>query len=254
MLLRSERIGALEGVAHGFTTRQGGVTPGPTGPLDLARREDVPDTALVENWRRVIEALAGPALQADDVALLHQVHGARVLEVSAPSGPLSVVGEADAAFTRRAGVVLAVRTADCVPVLLVGREAVAVAHAGWRGTAAGVVAATVDALVAAGEDPADLVVAIGPSISGASYEVGEEVVDGLRASGLADADFLVAPRSAGGRPHVDLRRAVAAQLRDCGVHHIDRVGGCTLADPTLHSHRRDGPRSGRMAGLIARCA
>jgi YfiH family protein len=148
--------------------------------------------------------------------------------------------------------VLAVRTADCVPVVIMGAAGVAVAHAGWRGTAAGVVGATVVALCGgSGMEPRDLIAVVGPHISGAAYEVGAEVVQGLAAAGLDPAEFVVA-HSARGRPHVDLGRAVGGQLAALGVGIVAHIGGCTASDPQLYSHRADGPHTGRQAGLVAR--
>jgi YfiH family protein len=198
----------------------------------------------------VCEALH-PDLTPGDLALLSQVHGAAVSRVESPSGPLATLADADAAVTTRPGVVLAVRTADCVPVLLAAPGGVAAAHAGWRGTAAGVVAATVSALTeAAGCDAAQVKAAIGPCISGAAYEVGSDVVEGLLAGGLSEEDFL--HPSQGPKPHVDLGRAVSAQLSAAGVQQVDWLRRCTLQERCFHSHRRDGPPSGRLAALIAR--
>lgn len=245
-LIRARNLAQVAGVLHGFTTRKGGVSEGPWGPLNLAARTDQPQAALVENWRRAVQGLH-PGLEPSSVALLSQVHGAKVLEIRGPTGPLATAGAADAAWTRVPGVVLAVRTADCVPVLVAGRGAVAVAHAGWRGTVAGVVPVLIEALVQAGEAASDLVAAVGPAISGQVYTVGREVVDGLRAAGLADEDFLV-----GDAPlRVDLQRAVSAQLRRAGVQDVEILSLCTYRDARMHSHRRDGARSGRQAGLIA---
>ena len=217
-------------VPHGFTSRSAG---------DLAARP--------ADWRRVVAGL-GPALQVADVALLSQVHGATVARVRSADGPDQAVAQADAAFTTEAGIVLAVRTADCVPVLVSGPGVVAVAHAGWRGAASDIVGALVARLRGElGVQPAQLVAAIGPAISGTAYEVGEEVVEGLRASGLPDAAFL---GSRPGRPHVDLPSAVAAQLRRTGVTQVHVVRRCTYADPGLYSYRRDAAAAGRQAGVI----
>lgn len=218
--------------------------------MTLAPRPELAHGELERNWQLAIADLEA-GLGPDDVALMSQVHGATVIEVTAPTGPGATIGEADGAWTAQTGVVLAVRTADCVPVLLAAPGGVAVAHAGWRGTVAGVVRATVEALCAGtGCVPSTVVAAIGPCISGAAYEVGDEVVEGLRSAGLPDAAFLH-PHT-GPRPHVDLGRAVEAQLRALGVHAVERIARCTQLDPELHSHRRSGVRSGRQAGLIAR--
>ncbi len=226
----------------------GGVSVGTWGALNLARRAEEDDEILTENWRRVAATLG---LTADAVAIVTQVHDATVLPVSEPSGPLHTLGEADAMWTARAGVLLAVRVADCVPVLLAAPGGVAVAHAGWRGAAAGVVAATVEALCAGvGADPDQVAAAVGPHISGANYEVGPEVVDGLSSSGIDKAVF-VRPGTRG-RPHVDLGAAVGAQLEAAGVLRVRHVAACTYGESRFHSYRRDGPASGRLAGVIAR--
>lgn len=249
-LLHGALLSLVRGVAHGFSTREGGVSEGSLGPLNLARRPEEREEALVENWRRVVAALA-PGLAPERVAIVHQVHGADVLRVSRGRGPLAPMGEADALITTEPGLVLAVRTADCVPVLMAAPGGVAAAHAGWRGTVAGVVPAAVQALCeATGAPPARVVAAIGPHISGAAYEVGPEVVEGLRRAGVPEASFL--RPGPGPRDHVDLGGAVEAQLRAAGVLRIDRVAGCTFGEPRFHSHRRDGAAAGRQAGLIAR--
>lgn len=212
------------GVVHGFST---------VDDCAASLRPPVPPGA----WRGLALAVGAPELP---VAWMSQVHGAAVLEADAP-GP---VGEADALITRRRGLLLAVRTADCVPVLVAGPAGVAAIHAGWRGVAARVVAAAVSALGGASA----AVAAVGPAIGGAVYEVGPEVVDGLRAAGLPEAVFL-RPRP-GQRPTVDLAAAVAHQLRAAGVGAVEVLPDCTLRDIRLHSHRRDGDAAGRNAGLV----
>lgn len=245
-LLRSQALEHAPGIFHGFTTREGGLSAGPLASLNLAARPGEDARVLRENWERVTRALH-PDLGADAVALLEQVHGAEVAEVAAPAGPHRVVARADAAVTRVAGIVLAVRTADCVPVLLAAPGAIGVAHAGWRGTVAGVVPAAVRALCDLADlPPSEVHAVVGPHISGAAYEVGDEVVRGLRGAGLPEESFL-RPRR-----HVDLGGAVRAQLHAAGVGRIGSVQGCTARDHRFYSHRRDGPSTGRLAGVIAR--
>lgn len=218
--------------------------------MTLAARAGLADGELSENWRRTLVELGKGT--TDDLALMHQVHGGVVVEVTRGAGPLAVVAEADGMWTSEAGVVLAVRTADCVPILIASPKGVAVAHAGWRGVAACVVQATVRALCAGtGCDPATLVAAVGPHISGEAYEVGEEVVAGLLGAGLKLESFVHA--HPGERVHVDLGRAVDAQLRSVGVTAISQAGLCTFQNQMFHSHRRDGAASGRNAGLVVRC-
>ncbi len=221
---------------HGFTTRAGGVSTGPLTSLNLGHRPHEDPAALAENWRRVAETLGR---RLPDVALLHQVHGARVVEVTAGGG-IDPVADADAAFTRNPDVLLGVRVADCVPILLMGPGVVAVIHAGWRGIAAGVIGATVEAV------GGSLEAVVGPCISADRYEVGPALVDAI---GLpADRISRIGPR---GRPHLDLRAAVGLQLGAAGVREVAGVDRCTATDPDLWSHRRDGEAAGRIAGVIA---
>jgi YfiH family protein len=246
-LLRGEALASVGAVAHGFTTRTGGASTGALATLNLGRRKAESDETLSENWRRVVGRLL-PGADLGAVAVLDQVHGADVARVTEPRGPLAAVARADAAFTTERGVVLAVKVADCVPVIVAGEGIVGVAHAGWRGTAAAVVRALVRAMREERGGVA-LAAAVGPCIGVESYEVGPEVVAALRAAGLRDEDFLV-ERSP--RPHVDLGRAVLAQLAAEGVA-ADRVARSTAVDPDLYSHRRDGPDTGRSAGVVALC-
>jgi YfiH family protein len=251
-LLRAPNLSRLD-VVHGFTTRHGGISEGPRATLNLALRGDETQEAVVENWRRALGSLpAEPMFHLEDLALLDQVHGAEVLKVDSGRGPLAVVGSADAAYTTRPGLVLTVRVADCVPVLLAGPGFVAVAHAGWRGTALRVVPQLVKAVRDdLGVGPEDMTAAIGPCISGQVYEVGDEVVEALKAAGLSRDDFLT-HREASGRPHVDLSRAVLAELREVGVSDVHVFERCTVSETDFFSHRRDGPHCGRNAALIAR--
>ena len=160
---------APSAVRAALTTRLGGVSRGPYRSLNLGERCGDDPGAVAENRQRVSKALALPA----SPAWLHQAHGRRVVVASAPAQP-SV--EADGSVAFAPGVVCAVLTADCLPVLLCERGArgVAALHAGWRGLAAGILEAGVSAL---GQNPGDLMAWLGPAISGAAFEVGDEVRD-----------------------------------------------------------------------------
>ncbi len=247
----------MPGVAHGFTLRPGGA--GPDGELHLAQRPapvgPFADDVLTANWSRAI-APHDPA----SLVLASQVHGRDVLVEPEPRGPLRTVGAADGLVSTRPGVVVAVRTADCVPVLLVARGSdgraagVAAVHAGWRGAAVGIVGEAVVRLCEAADvEPDRLLAAVGPSICGAHYEVGQEVVEALLTSTANDAGFVVG-RSPRGRPLVDVARAVASQLTDAGVGEVERLLDCTFEQGTLWSHRRDGAAGGRQAAWITRTA
>jgi len=177
--------------------------------------------------------------------LMKQVHGAHVLRA-----PWEGTPEADAATASEAGLILGVETADCLPVLLVDprRQAVAAAHAGWRGTAAGVAGRAVQALVAAGSAPPDLLAALGPGIGPCCYEVGDE----LRAVfGPYGGEFFhPGPR---GRAHLDVRSANRRQLVEAGLRpdRIHDVDECTYCREDLyHSYRREGTGGGRMISFV----
>jgi len=176
-------------------------------------------------------------------AWLRQVHSARVV-AAAPGS----CGEADALVTTDRGLALLVATADCVPVLLAAEAAVAAVHAGWRGVAAGVVAAAVESLARHGA-PHELVAWIGPAIGPCCYEVGPEVAAAVAAASAAE----VMRAGARGRPHVDLGRAVALQLGAAGVTRITRLPWCTRCHGEwLWSYRRDGESAGRNLAAIWR--
>jgi len=140
------------------------------------------------------------------------------------------------------GLLLAIRTADCVPILLAGQGVVAAIHAGWRGLAAGVIPSTLQGL--SGRGPFHAVV--GPSICMGCYEVGEEVVAGI-AQWVPEDRFVDRSRT---KPHVDPGAAAVAQLEAAGVSYVDRIGACTQCDDRLWSHRQEGPLAGRQVGVI----
>ena len=184
-----------------------------------------------------------------------QVHGRRVA-LATEDDAVPAGSEADAIVTVRAWSAASVLIADCVPVLIGDqrRRAVAAVHAGWRGTAAGIVAATVDTLRSVGVRASDLVVAIGPSIGPCCYQVDAPVRQAFAAAG-ADTEAWFDPD---GPDHwrLDLWRATSDQLRHAGVpmDAIHVAGVCT-ADHPAHcwSYRRDGPATGRLiAGISLR--
>lgn len=215
---------AVDGLVHGFERR----TPGaPAETRDAARR-------------RVAGALAARGR----VLFLTQVHGAAVAHAPWDGAPA-----ADAAVATAPGALLAIETADCLPVLFVDpvRRAVAAAHAGWRGTAAGVACAALEALLAAGSRREHVRAALGPAIGACCYEVGEDVRTAL---GLSLAHCF---RDGSPRPFLDLRAANRAQLEAAGLAPaaIDDVDECTRCLPErYHSWRRDGSAAGRLIHVV----
>jgi polyphenol oxidase len=221
-------------------------------------------------------------ISADRIARLTQVHGAQVLQVphnARAADPSGTWGRGDALMTDDPSFVIAVKVADCVPILLADRRlgVVAAVHAGWRGTAAAIAVTAVHALTDAfGSNPSDLVAAIGPSIGPCCYEVGTEVCDHFIEAGARPAEvaewFSVAPkpaqyeglglgtpaRAAGmattpGKLWLDTWQANGDQLAAAGVLpdqiFVSRL--CTACFPHLfHSYRVEGARAGRMVAAI----
>jgi YfiH family protein len=178
---------------------------------------------------------------------VRQVHGRDVIDADAlPAGTLDI--EADALFVTRPGRIVAVRTADCVPVLLWSRDPsrpwAAAVHAGWRGTIADIVMAAVDCALSGGVAVGRLAAAIGPAIGPCCYEVGDEL-----ARRFAAAGHPVERR--GGRPALDLAGINERLLTRRGLIAVERVGGCTRCQPhRYHSFRRDGEAAGRQHSWI----
>lgn len=235
----------LSGLAHGVTTRAGGVSRGGWAALNLGLSTGDDPRAVAENRRRAAADLGFPAF-----VNARQVHGTRVVEAASVD---ALPGEADALMTDVPGVLLAVLGADCPGVLLVDPEkrALAVVHSGWKGTAAGVVSAAVRALEARyGCRAAALRAAVGPSISSARYEVGPEVAEALR-DGVPGAREALTPGRAD-RWHVDLGGLIRLQLLRAGVldEAIEVSSACTYDESArFFSHRRDGAQAGRHALL-----
>lgn len=250
--LVSERL-LSAGFRHAFFTRRGGVSTGPYATLNLSRSVGDETEQVEANLARAAEAVGVPRAR---LYVLAQVHGAEVVEITPADGPEAIARRpGDALLARAGGLGCGVRIADCVPVLVADRVtgAVAAIHAGWRGVVADVVGAAVARLRAGVAGAPALVAAIGPHISAAAFEVGEDVAATL---GAVAPEVPAVLRPPGGRPRVDLRALVRAELVRAGVSHeaIDDVAGCTFSEPErFFSFRRDGPRSGRhLAAIVAR--
>jgi hypothetical protein len=185
---------------------------------------------------------------------LRQVHGIDVVDLDARM-PFGTEPEADAAISRVPGVVCAIRTADCLPVIFAARDGsvVGAAHAGWRGLVAGVLEATISKMRAGMRLPVPLVAWLGPAIGPANFEVGDEVRAAFVQRDPAAAAAFV--KNARGRWQCDLYQLARQRLEGNGVSDISGGGLCTYADPErFHSYRRalhqDKPTTGRMATLI----
>ena len=232
----------LPGVHVLSTLRHGGFSTGPFESLNLAQHVG-DDTAMVRaNRARLAQFAALPG----EPLWLEQVHGIEVAVHDGSSGP-GTVPRADAAVAFVPGRVCVVMTADCLPVVFAGRDGsrIAVAHAGWRGLAGGVLQATIAAL---GIEPASLVAWLGPAIGPAAFEVGPEVREAfLQADIRHDAAFTP---NAAGRYQADLYELARRTLAGAGVQDVSGGGWCTSGDPQrFFSHRRDAGSTGRMATL-----
>jgi len=243
------RFSALDGagVVHGAVTRLGGVSTGPFATLNLGHTVGDELTAVVENHRRLLAALD---LRREQMVSPYQAHSANVRLVErAHAG--TVQPEVDGLITTTPGVALLFRFADCLPVLLFDRaqRALGMVHAGWRGTARGVIAAAVAAFAHhLGSRPAELWAGIGPGIGPCCYEVGEEVVGAVARACPAGSE--VAHRH-NGTVHLDLPAAVRAQLAAAGVHDAEMSGICTACHTDeWFSHRAESGQTGRF-GFVA---
>jgi YfiH family protein len=243
--LRWEPWAARRDLVHGFFGRAGGVSEGAWSSLNLSAAVGDDPAAVEENWTRMRAALGAVA-----IVRMRQVHGDRVVRVRVAGQD---VGEADGLVTDTPALALAVFTADCVPILMIAPERrVAMAlHAGWRGTAAGVVRRGVEVAereLGVGADEWEA--ALGPSIGGCCYEVGPEVAAALASRW---GEMPSAWTEAGGRRRLDLRKANRVILTKVGVPNarIVDVGPCTAcARRDYFSHRAEAGRTGRQLSAV----
>jgi polyphenol oxidase len=248
-----ERIG----FKNAFSTRLGGVSPLPAGALSLGNFRQDERENVIENRRRFLAAL-----DAADWALVtaKQIHSADVRFVSGPEDARSEPREGDALTANTPRILLAIQTADCLPVLIADEcsGAFSAAHAGWRGTLESIVARTVERMQQEhGSLPQDLHAAIGPGISAAVFEVGPETL-ALFKGRFDYAEDLISDARPNGKAHLDLNLANVRQLIDCGVRR-DRIYDsalCTwLRNDLFFSYRLErGSENpvGRLMGVIGR--
>jgi len=218
---------------HGFFSRLGGVSTGLYKSLNCGTGTGDDPARIAENRRRAAAALGG---KPEALVGVRQVHGIRVETVDAPFP--SAAPEADGLATRREGLILSVLTADCAPVLFADPFAgvAGAAHAGWRGAAAGVMEATLEAMVALGADPQRTTAVVGPCLSGTSFEVGPDLVESVTAaSGFAEPFF---SPGQGDRMFFDFKRYLAFRLARAGVGAVELMSDDTLLESErLFSHR-----------------
>lgn len=236
MRLCASSLAAIDGVRHGFFTRQGGVSSGVYTSLNCGpgSRDDAAN--VVENRARVAEILGA---EPGHLVTVFQKHSADALVAEKP-WKLDKPPEADAIVTKKPGLAIGVLTADCAPVLFCDAEArvIGAAHAGWRGALSGIIEATVTAMGKLGAKSERLTAVIGPTISQEAYEVGQEFMQQFIADAPESAAFFIADEGTG-EPHFDLPAYVADRLARAGVGAIADLGPCTYCEETrLFSYRR----------------
>lgn len=222
------------------TTRNGGVSQGVYSSLNLGAHVGDDPLAVMTNRARVVASVQGMPVW------LNQVHGTRVFDATGFSA-IDKLPEADASFSREAGSVCTVMTADCLPVLFcdLAGSVVAAAHAGWRGLLAGVLE---EAIVAMGVPGQNLMAYLGPAIGPQAFEVGDEVRSAFVS---ADETSVAAFKSSlQGKWLADIYLLARQRLAGLGLTRIYGGSFCTVSEPDrFFSYRRDG-QTGRMASLI----
>ena len=240
-------------LAHGFFTREGGVSCGIYASLNCGFGSGDERAAVAENRSR---AAARLNLAASGLRTVHQVHGRSVVTVESQEWSPTAAPKADAMVTRLPGVALGILTADCAPVLLAdpGARVIGAAHAGWRGALDGVIEATVTAMAELGAQAGAIRAAVGPCIAQPSYEVGTDFPAPFLKQDEVNVRFFSPGRN--GRHQFDLAGYVATRLAAAGVGTVQVMRVDTYAEPDLcFSYRRathrGEPDYGRQLSAIA---
>lgn len=250
--LQADTLSMLDGIRHGFFTRQGGTSRGLYASLNCGPGSKDDAVAVVENRARVAAHLGSVH---DEVQTIYQVHSGDAIAVDRLQ-EREALPKADGLATRTRGLVIGVLTADCAPVLFADAEAgvVGAAHAGWRGAFGGVLEATVGAMEALGANRARIFAALGPAIGPKSYEVGSDFASQFEAADKSNARFFTIPRG-GKSPHFDLPAYVLDRLGQLGLKGIERQSPCTYENELMFfsfrraTHRKE-PDYGRQISAI----
>jgi YfiH family protein len=244
------RAACLDGIAHGFLGRRGGVSTEELVGLNVGYGSNDERSAIDENRRLAIAAV----LPGAELATVHQVHSADVVEVER-AWPQNERPRADAMVTDRPNLLLGILTADCAPVLFADLEArvIGAAHAGWRGALAGVTDSTIIAMERLGATRTRIRAAIGPCIAQPSYEVDEGFRTRFLEENPVNERFFA--NQPWGKPHFDLEGYVEHRLRTAGIAEVQPLHLDTYADPDrFYSYRRATHRGeadyGRQVSLI----
>jgi YfiH family protein len=243
-----EQWRAAPELAHGVFTRLGGVSKAPWQSLNVGALVGDDPGAVERNLSLMYDSLA---VDGERACTVWQVHGKDVVFARERPADRRWIDKADAIMTDIPGLPITLRFADCVPIYDPQHRAMALAHAGWRGTVADVVGATVSAMRDAfGSDPAGLEAAVGPSIGPDHYQVGEEVVEAVRGA-FGETEGLVR-RAKDGSAYLDLWAANRRALERAGVRYIEVSGLCTVEHvDEFYSHRAEHGKTGRFGAVMA---
>ena len=250
LTLKSALLDEIPGVRHAFFTRQGGVSEGVYDSLNVGVGSKDDPEAVQENRARAAAALG---VELPHLLTCYQIHSNVAVTADRPFAQRP---EADGVVTARPGLACGALAADCAPILLADGPArvVAAAHAGWKGALGGIVAATVEAMVAKGAKRERIVAAIGPCIGQASYEVGEDFMDRFALEAPGSERFF-APGRTPGKRQFDLPGFVLQRLAEAGVARAEWIGRDTCAEENLFFSNRRGflrgePDYGRLLSAI----
>lgn len=249
--LTADLLSGMDGVGHGFFTRQGGASEGIYQTLNCGLGSDDAEQVVRTNRGLVAGAMG---VSAERLCTVYQIHSPDCVVLD---GPQAEPAHADALVTTVPGLALGILTADCCPVLLADAEAgvIGAAHAGWRGAAQGVIGSVVSAMVGCGADRARLRAAIGPTISLDNYEIGPDFIYALNETEPGATTF-VEERADWPKPHFNLPAYVHHRLGEQGVTQIGTIApSCTYAHEELYfsfrrSTHRNEPDYGRLISAI----
>lgn len=244
---------ALEaaGFVNAFSTRLGGVSAFPDGDLNLAGFDEDAAENIYENRRRFLSVFDGNF----ELATVWQMHGDAIKTVASIDDIRNSEERADAQISDLKNILVGAKTADCVPVLIGDPQtgAFASVHAGWRGTAASIVAKTVKEMSCVyGSDPSDMISAIGPAACRRNYEIGQDVIDAFAQNFEGSEKYFTATRE--GHALVDLHLANKDQLIDGGLSakNIFSAPLCTMERPDLFfSYRLEKQKFGKTGRLLS---
>nr|WP_209008388.1 peptidoglycan editing factor PgeF [Roseibium polysiphoniae] len=224
------------GIRHGFFTRNGGVSSGIYGSLNIGLGSDDDREKVLENRKRVASRLD---VEADRLVTPHQIHSPNVIKVEGPWAA-DTDRKADALVTTQHGLAIGIATADCGPVLFADTEAgvIGAAHSGWKGAVGGILENTLAAMEQLGSARSNVIAVLGPTISQKAYEVGPEFRDRFIAEKATSARYFI-PSEKPDHHMFDLPGFIIDRLSDAGVGAVQDLGLCTYADEDkFYSYRR----------------